>query len=65
MGYKTDIVKILSFHKNNSNYQFCPMDKNNHQNVKILSYAIKYASSYYGPFRDAVGTKNLYKNEYV
>ena len=39
------------------------LDKNNHQNVKILSYAIKYASSYYGPFRDAVGTKNLLKGD--
>ena len=27
-----------------------------HVNVSILSYAAKYASSYYGPFRDAVGS---------
>ena len=27
-----------------------------HVNVRILSYAAKYASSYYGPFRDAVGS---------
>ena len=33
------------------------LDKNNFQNVKILSYAVKYASSFYGPFRDAIGTK--------
>lgn len=26
-----------------------------HQNVMILSYAAKYASAFYGPFRDAVG----------
>jgi porphobilinogen synthase len=26
-----------------------------HQNVTILSYAAKYASAFYGPFRDAVG----------
>ena len=26
-----------------------------HQNTAILSYAAKYASSFYGPFRDAVG----------
>jgi len=32
------------------------LDKNNFQNVQILSYAVKYASSYYGPFRDAVGS---------
>ena len=28
----------------------------NHTNTKILSYAAKYASSFYGPFRDAVGS---------
>lgn len=27
-------------------------------NTKILAYAAKYASSYYGPFRDAVGSTN-------
>lgn len=27
-----------------------------HTNCKILAYAAKYASSYYGPFRDAVGS---------
>ena len=37
------------------------LDKNGFKNVQILSYAVKYASSYYGPFRDAVGTKNLLK----
>jgi porphobilinogen synthase len=26
-------------------------------NVAILSYAVKYASAFYGPFRDAVGSK--------
>lgn len=28
-----------------------------HKNVQIMSYAAKYASAYYGPFRDAVGSK--------
>ncbi|MEL6106105.1 MAG: porphobilinogen synthase [Planctomycetota bacterium] len=28
-----------------------------HFNVQIMSYAAKYASSFYGPFRDAVGSK--------
>ena len=37
------------------------LDKNKFQNVQILSYAAKYASSFYGPFRDAVGSKNLFK----
>ena len=27
--------------------------------VQILSYAVKYASSFYGPFRDAVGSKDF------
>jgi len=27
--------------------------------TQILSYAVKYASSFYGPFRDAVGSKGL------
>ncbi len=29
------------------------LDKNGHHNIPILSYAVKYASGYYGPFRDA------------
>jgi len=29
------------------------LDDNNHQNIPIMSYAVKYASSFYGPFRDA------------
>ena len=37
------------------------LDAENHQIVQILSYAVKYASSFYGPFRDAVGSKNLLK----
>ena len=39
------------------------LDKNNFQNVSILSYAAKYASSFYGPFRDAVGSKNNLKTD--
>ena len=37
------------------------LDKNNLQNTQILSYAVKYASSFYGPFRDAVGSKKNLK----
>ena len=37
------------------------LDENNFNSVRILSYAVKYASSYYGPFRDAVGSKKLLK----
>ena len=39
------------------------LDKNKFQNVQILSYAAKYASSFYGPFRDAVGSKGLLKGD--
>ena len=39
------------------------LDKNNFKHVQILSYAVKYASSYYGPFRDAVGSKKLLKGD--
>jgi len=35
------------------------LDKNGFQMTQILSYAVKYASSFYGPFRDAVGSKGL------
>ena len=37
------------------------LDKNGYQMTQILSYAVKYASSFYGPFRDAVGSKMLLK----
>jgi porphobilinogen synthase len=39
------------------------LDKSGFQNVQILSYAAKYASSFYGPFRDAVGSKKLLKGD--
>ena len=38
------------------------LDKNGHELVQILSYAVKYASNFYGPFRDAVGSKKLLKS---
>ena len=39
------------------------LDKSNFKNVQILSYAAKYASSFYGPFRDAVGSKSKLKGD--
>jgi len=39
------------------------LDSNNFQDVQILSYAVKYASSFYGPFRDAIGSKNILKGD--
>ena len=38
------------------------LDKNKYHDVQILSYAVKYASNFYGPFRDAVGSKKSLKN---
>jgi len=37
------------------------LDKNGFELVQILSYAVKYASNFYGPFRDAVGSKRSLK----
>ena len=33
------------------------LDKNSYHDVQLLSYAVKYASNFYGPFRDAIGSK--------
>ena len=38
------------------------LEKNNFPNTLIMAYAAKYASSYYGPFRDAVGSSNNLKD---
>ena len=36
------------------------LDKNGYKNTQIMSYAAKYASCFYGPFRNAIGSeKNL------
>ena len=39
------------------------LDKESLQDVQILSYAVKYASNFYGPFRDAVGSKGALKGD--
>ena len=39
------------------------LDKHKFHNTQILSYAAKYASSFYGPFRDAVGSKGSLKGD--
>ena len=39
------------------------LDKNGHQLVQILSYAVKYASSFYGPFRNAIGSQKSLKGD--
>lgn len=39
------------------------LEMNGHSNVQIMSYAAKYASAFYGPFRDAVGSRGLLKGD--
>ncbi|WP_298172451.1 porphobilinogen synthase [Novosphingobium sp.] len=37
------------------------LEEGGHINVQIMAYAAKYASAFYGPFRDAVGSRGLLK----
>ena len=39
------------------------LEESGHANVQIMSYAAKYASAFYGPFRDAVGSGGLLKGD--
>ena len=39
------------------------LEADGHHNVQIMSYAAKYASAFYGPFRDAVGSRGLLKGD--
>jgi porphobilinogen synthase len=39
------------------------LEMGGHVNVQIMSYAAKYASAFYGPFRDAVGSGGLLKGD--
>jgi porphobilinogen synthase len=39
------------------------LEQAGHHNVQIMSYAAKYASAFYGPFRDAVGSRGLLKGD--
>ena len=39
------------------------LEREDHRNVRIMAYAAKYASAFYGPFRDAVGSKGLLKGD--
>ena len=39
------------------------LEQDGHVNVQIMSYAAKYASAFYGPFRDAVGSRGLLKGD--
>ena len=39
------------------------LEHEGHQNVAIMAYAAKYASAFYGPFRDAVGSAGRLKGD--
>ena len=39
------------------------LEQAGHANVQIMAYAAKYASAFYGPFRDAVGSRGLLKGD--
>ncbi len=39
------------------------LEAEGHENVAIMAYAAKYASAFYGPFRDAVGSRGLLKGD--
>ena len=39
------------------------LDKKGYKMVQILSYAVKFASNFYGPFRDAIGSKKSLKGD--
>ena len=39
------------------------LDNSSYKDVQILSYAAKYASSFYGPFRNAIGSKKSLKGD--
>tara|TARA_B110000444_G_C18836246_1_gene596144 strand:- start:1741 stop:2733 length:993 start_codon:yes stop_codon:yes gene_type:complete len=38
------------------------LDKKGYNNIQIVSYAVKYASNFYGPFRDAIGSQKKIKS---
>jgi len=39
------------------------LDENGFQHIAIMSYAAKFASAFYGPYRDAIGTAGLLKGD--
>ena len=39
------------------------LEKSSHTNTQIMAYAAKYASAFYGPFRDAIGSTSALKGD--
>tara|TARA_B100000686_G_scaffold66799_1_gene72120 strand:+ start:773 stop:1789 length:1017 start_codon:yes stop_codon:yes gene_type:complete len=55
-----DIIAPSDMMDGRINHIRCELDKNGFKNTLIMSYAAKYASYFYGPFRNAIGSeKNL------
>lgn len=67
----TDIVGPSDMMDGRVRYIRQALDRENHTNVSIMSYTAKYASSFYGPFRDALdsapkaGDKKTYQMNYA
>lgn len=53
----SDIVGPSDMMDGRVGYIRSSLDQSGHTNVSIMSYAIKYASHFYGPFRDALDSK--------
>lgn len=53
----SDIVGPSDMMDGRVGYIRSSLDQSGHTNVSIMSYAIKYASNFYGPFRDALDSK--------
>lgn len=51
-----DIVAPSDMMDGRIGYIRATLEEQGHVNTRIMSYAAKYASAYYGPFRDAVGS---------
>ena len=57
-----DIIAPSDMMDGRVNHIRTQLDKNGFHNTQILSYAVKYASNFYGPFRNAIGSEiNLSK----
>ncbi len=59
----TDIVAPSDMMDGRVGYIRKVLDESNFQNTSILSYSVKYASSLYAPFREALGTYHLFADK--
>ena len=69
MTYQKELEKdfdsnlLSSYREEQLEKYYSFLDKNKYEDVQLLSYAVKYASNFYGPFRDAVGSKKSLKGD--